>query len=382
MWTGLTICSDSNLDRALPNAIVYFGQKIMGVSKRNTGAFRMPAEWEPHEATWLAWPHNYRDWPGKTSAIKWVYIEIIRLLYQHEKVHIIVEDKNQEASVRSKLRMANIDFCNVNFFHFTTDRSWVRDSGPTFITDETKLSAVCWKFNAWARYKNWKYDYWLNQKIARASDATVRKVSWRGVSVVLEGGSIDVNGLGTLLTTEECLLGRDQPRNLGVTRKDYERIFFEQLGIQKVLWLRGGIVGDDTGGHIDSVARFVGPSTILVSTDKNQEDINHQILKSNLERLQVSTDQDGRHFQVVELPMPRPLFFDGCRLPASYANFYIANGVVLVPTFNDPNDRIALSIIERLFPEREVCGIHSVDFVWGLGTIHCVTQQQPITPKK
>ena len=354
----------------------------MDVSKRcKTGTFRMPAEWEHHEATWLAWPHNYRDWPGKLSAIKWVYVEIIRLLYRHEKVYIIVEGKKQEANVRSKLSMANIDLDNVKFFHFATDRSWVRDSGPTFITAETKLSTVCWKFNAWARYKNWKRDCWLNHKIARASGATVRRASWRGIPVVLEGGSIDVNGLGTLLTTEECLLGCDQPRNSGVTREDYERIFSKQLGVQKVLWLRGRIVGDDTGGHIDSVARFVGPSTIVVSTEKDQEDINHQVLKSNLEKLQVSTDQDGRHLQVVELPMPRPLFFDGCRLPASYANFYIANGVVLVPTFNDPNDRTALSIIERLFPGREVCGIHAVDFVWGLGTIHCVTQQQPTTPK-
>ena len=337
----------------------------------------MPAEWEAHEATWLAWPHNNRDWPGKFGAVGWVYVEIVRLLHRHERVCIVVEDAKREARARRQLDKAGVDSARVEFFRFATDRSWLRDSGPTFVVAGEEASTICWRFNAWARYSNWNRDRRVNSKIASAAGATAREPKWAGRTVVLEGGAIDVNGLGTLLTTEECLLGGDRPRNPGMTREDYEQLFAKQLGVRHVLWLWRGIAGDDTGGHVDDLARFVGPRTVVAAVETDRGDINHGALQENLRRLREMADQDGRPLEVVELPMPRPLYFDGCRLPASYANFYIANGLVLAPTFNDPNDRIALATIEALFPDREVCGIHAVDFAWGFGTIHCATQQQP-----
>ena len=345
--------------------------------KQQAATPRMPAEWEPHEATWLAWPHNQSDWPGKFGAIGWVYVEIVRLLHRHERVCIVVENAKREARARRQLDKAGVDSARVEFFRFATDRSWLRDSGPTFVVGGEEASTICWRFNAWARYGNWKRDRRLNRKISAAVGAGVREPEFGGKTVVLEGGAIDVNGLGTLLTTEECLLTGERARNPGMTRENYEQLFAKQLGVRHVLWLGRGIAGDDTGGHIDDLARFVGPRTVVTVVETDRGDANYQALQENLRRLQAMTDQGGRTLEVVELPMPRPLFFDGCRLPASYANFYIANGLVLAPTFNDPNDRIALATIEALFPDREVCGIHAVDFVWGFGTIHCATQQQP-----
>ena len=338
---------------------------------------RMPAEWEPHDATWLAWPHNHRDWPGKFAAIGWVYVEMVRLLHRHERVFIVVEDARRQERARRQLERAGVDLSRVEFFRFSTDRSWLRDSAPTFVVYGENVAGVCWRFNAWARYGNWKHDRRLNRRIATAVDADVRAPKFGAKAVVLEGGAIDVNGLGTLLTTEECLLTGARARNPGMTRDDYEKLFVEHLGARHVLWLGQGIAGDDTGGHVDDVARFVGPTTVVTAVEAQRRDENYRPLLDNLQRLQAMTDQDGRALEVVELPMPRPLYFDGRRLPASYANFYIANGTVLVPTFNDPNDRVAMSTIERMFPDREVCGIHAVDFVWGFGTIHCATQQQP-----
>ena len=345
--------------------------------KQQSPTPRMPAEWEAHEATWLAWPHNNRDWPGKFGAVGWVYVEIVRLLHRHERVCIVVEDAKREARARRQLDKAGVDSARVEFFRFATDRSWVRDSGPTFVVAGEAASTICWRFNAWARYGNWKRDRRLNRKISAAVGASVREPKFGGKTVVLEGGAIDVNGLGTLLTTEECLLAGERARNPGMARRDYEQLFAKQLGVRHVLWLGRGIAGDDTGGHVDDLARFVGPRTVVAAVETDCGDINHGALQENLRRLREMTDQNGRALEVVELPMPRPLYFDSCRLPASYANFYIANGLVLVPTFNDPNDRIALATIGALFPDREVCGIHAVDFVWGFGTIHCAAQQQP-----
>ena len=338
---------------------------------------RMPAEWEPHEATWLAWPHNHRDWPGKFAAIGWVYVEMVRMLHRREKVRILVEDDGREERARRQLDRAGVDLSRVEFFRFATDRSWLRDSGPTFVSAANRLAAVCWRFNAWGRYENWKRDRRVNRMIADAAGAAVRDPRCGGQTVVLEGGAIDVNGEGTLLTTEACLLGGERPRNPGMTPADYERIFAECLGIRRVLWLGKGIAGDDTGGHVDDLARFVDPRTIAAAVETNRNDANFRALRDNLERLKTMTDQDGRRLEIVELPMPRRLPFDGCRLPASYANFYIANGLVLAPTFNDPHDRVALAVLEALFPDREVCGVHAVDFVWGFGTLHCAAQQQP-----
>ena len=292
-------------------------------------------------------------------------------------VCIVVEDAKREARIRRRLERAGVDLARVRFFRFATDRSWVRDSGPSFVADGNGVAAVCWRFNAWARYTNWKRDRRVAGKIARAAGASVREPKWGRQAVVFEGGAIDVNGLGTLLTTEECLLTGARPRNPGKVREDYEQLFAEHLGVRHVLWLGRGIAGDDTGGHVDDLARFVDSRTVVAAVETDRVDANYEALRENLQRLRAMTDQDGRRLEVVELPMPRPLFFDGCRLPASYANFYVANGLVLVPTFNDPNDRVALSTIELLFPDREVCGIHAVDLVWGFGTIHCATQQQP-----
>ncbi len=338
----------------------------------------MPAEWEPHEATWLVFPHNARDWPGKLAAVRWVYVEIIRHLHRRETICLIVQDAKAEEAAKRLLSRAGIAIARLQFTIHPTDRSWARDSGPTFVIDGADLAAVCWRFNAWAGYANWRRDAALGRAVAARAAAAPLIPRARGKTVVMEGGAIDGNGRGALLTTEECLLssGR-QARNPGLGRDDMERIFEGYLGARKVLWLNRGVAGDDTHGHIDAIARFVGPRTVAAAIETNPKDDNYEPLKENLQRLRAMTDQDGLPLEVVELPMPRPLYFEGLRLPASYVNFYIANGVVLAPTFNDPNDRAALSILAECFPDREVCGIHCVDMVWGFGTIHCAAQQQP-----
>jgi agmatine deiminase len=337
----------------------------------------MPAEWEPHEATWLAWPHESRDWPGKLPAIHWVYVEIVRLLHGREQVRILVEDARREKSVRRLLTDAGVDLDKITFFHFPTDRSWVRDSGPIFVRNRGEVAATCWRFNAWAKYDNWRRDASIPRKIARSARVRHWEPHWQDGRVVLEGGAIDVNGSGSLLTTEECLLGEVQQRNPGMSRSDWEGIFAEYLGVRHVLWLGRGIAGDDTHGHVDDLARFVAPRRVVTVVETDRRDPNYAPLRDNLRRLKNMTDQDGHRLEVVGLPMPRPLIFRGQRLPASYANFYIANGLVLVPTFNDPSDRVALRTLARLFPGREIVGVHSVDLVWGFGTLHCGTQQQP-----
>jgi len=337
----------------------------------------MPAEWTPHEATWLAWPHHAADWPGKLSAVEWVYTEIVRALYRHERVCILVENARRRERAASKLDRAGVDVSRLSFFLIPTDRSWVRDTGPLFLTGARSLAAACWRFNAWALYENWKKDDEVSERIARAAGARCWTPRLKGRRVVLEGGAIDVNGEGLLLTTEECLLGERQARNPSLGRARLEKILGDYLGVGRVLWLGRGIAGDDTHGHVDDLARFTGPRTVAACVEPDPSDANHEPLAENLRRLRSMTDLEGRPLEVVELPMPRPLYFAGRRLPASYANFYIANAAVLVPTFNDPNDRIALQTLAALFPGREVTGIHSVDLVWGFGTLHCLTQQQP-----
>lgn len=340
--------------------------------------FRMPAEWQPHAATWIAWPHQRSDWPGKFATIPWVYVEIVRHLHESEIVRILVKDGATELRVSRQLRQAGVDLARVEFFIVPTDRVWTRDYGPCFVADSAgNVAATDWDFNGWAKYKNCKHD-------ALAAEAIVSRLglpNWRptidGRRVVLEGGSIDVNGDGLLLTTEECLLSPIQARNPDFTRDDYERLFADYLGVRKVLWLGRGITGDDTHGHVDDLARFVGPRTIVTGVEENPADANYEPLRENQQRLYGMTDTEGHALEVVPLPMPAPLYFRGQRLPASYANFYIANTMVLVPTFNDPNDRRALGILADLFPGRTVRGLHAVDLVWGLGTLHCLTQQQP-----
>ena len=338
----------------------------------------MPAEWEPHEATWLAWPHNRDDWPGKYGAIAWVYTEIVRHLHRSERVDILVNDFRAERRVRRLLARAGIDLGRVRLHRIPTDRVWTRDYGPTFVVcPEGPPVLIDWRFNAWAKYPNWQRDDEVNRHLRAVLRLRGRQPRVGRRRVVLEGGSIDVNGVGCLLTTEECLLSDVQERNPGLGRADYERVFADHLGVKKVLWLGRGIAGDDTHGHVDDLARFVGPRTVVAGVEDDPSDANYEPLQENLERLRGMTDQDGRRLEVVPLPLPETVMFAGQRLPASYANFYIANDRVIVPTFNDVNDRRALGILAELFPGRTVVGIHAVDLVWGLGTLHCLTQQQP-----
>jgi agmatine deiminase len=339
--------------------------------------FRMPAEWEPHAATWLAWPHNPDDWPGKFEPVCWAYVEIVRALTRHEPVNLIVPT-DPAAGPGDRLSRAGIPPDRVRLWTLPTDRSWVRDCGPTFVVNDRGQRAVLdWHFTAWAKYPNWTRDDRIPEVVAAGLGLPRWQPTCRGHRVVLEGGGLDVNGAGTLLTTEECLLGKTQERNPAMGRHDYERVFADYLGVRKVIWLGRGIVGDDTHGHVDDLARFVNPTTVVSVVENDPRDENYEALQENLERLRGASAADGRPLTVVPLPMPRPLVFDGVRLPASYANFYIANGVVIVPTFNDPADRVALATLAELFPGREVVGIHSVDLVWGLGTLHCLTQQEP-----
>jgi agmatine deiminase len=408
----------------------------------------MPAEWEPHAATWLAWPHHHGDWPGRFEPIPWVYAEIIRSLAQHERVELIVNNASAEKQARTVLKRGDAFSKNVHFYRWPTNRVWTRDSGCIFVTEcgasaparekhaahtqaglarivrtilekthfnfepaqgqrersesrranreahdlsradkqsrgrwalspEAPLLALKFRFNAWAKYSNWRHDEKLGSQMAKSAHAQeIRPLSAK-TRVVLEGGAIDVNGHGTLLTTEECLLSKVQQRNPRMTRVHYEKLFADYLGAPNVIWLGRGISGDDTHGHVDDLTRFVSKDTVVTMVEPNSKDVNHAPLRANLRRLQAARDQDGKPLNIAEIPMPQPVVFEGRRLPASYANFYIANGIVLAPVFNRPNDRIALNTLAQLFPKRQVIPIYSGDFIWGFGAMHCMTQQQP-----
>ncbi|HKP86367.1 MAG TPA: agmatine deiminase family protein [Blastocatellia bacterium] len=343
--------------------------------------FAMPAEWDRHEATWIGWPHNRTDWPGKIAPIQWVYGEITRKLAADEIVRIIVESERHETAARRTLARAGADLSRVEFFRFPTNRGWTRDFGPIFVKRKrapSEVAIVRFRFNAWAKYSDWQKDDRVPERAARSLGLRVFHARQGGREMVLEGGSIDVNGRGTILTTEECLLDQQtQARNPGMSREEVEAAFANFLGATNTLWLGRGIAGDDTHGHVDDLCRFVGPRTVVLCREDDPADYNHRPLEENRERLEGMRLEDGSKIEVVPLPMPAPLTFGGQRLPASYANFYISNAAVLVPTFNDPNDRAALGILGELFADRPVIGIHAVDLVWGLGTLHCLTQQQP-----
>ncbi len=340
--------------------------------------YRMPAEWEPHSATWLAWPHELTDWPGKFAPIPWVYAEIVRHLARVERVRILVNDRAAEVKAESVLKKAHADLGSVEFIRVPTDRGWIRDFGPIFVKNATgEVAATHWLFNAWAKYDNARKDCVAFTRANADLKHRVWQPEHKKRRVVLEGGSIEVNGRGTLLTTEECLLSEVQARNPGCSREEIATIFRDYLGATNVLWLRNGITGDDTHGHVDDLARFTNASTVVIALEENRADANYAPLHENLARLKEMRDQDGQPLRVETLPMPAPVFFDGQRLPASYANFYIANKLVLVPTFNDPNDRVALNILASLFPDRKIIAIACRDLVLGLGTIHCMTQQEP-----
>jgi agmatine deiminase len=402
----------------------------------------MPAEWEPHEATWLGWPHELTDWPSKFAPIPWAFAEIVRHLTRVERVNLLVENRAARSRVKAILRKSGADLDAITFFDVPTDRGWMRDSGPIGVVtsdqperpvvplrDENakqisrsalfppedrrddkaqdRTALLNFGFNGWAKYDDYKKDAKVAARLASEIDgrphtkqvrqtrsivplrgksaaaANAKNPSsailpmQRGRHVVLEGGSIDVNGRGTLLTTEECLLSGVQERNPGFTRDDYAEVFRRYLGVSNVLWLHKGIAGDDTHGHVDDLARFVNASTVVTVFADDSADANYEPLAENLALLRSMKDQDGNALRVETLPMPEAVVFDGQRLPASYANFYIANKIVLVPTFNDPADRIALDKLATLFPDRAIRPVYCRDLVLGLGTIHCMTQQLP-----
>lgn len=341
--------------------------------------YRFPAEFEPHAATWIAWPHHEPDWPGKLEPIPWVYAEIVRVLAAHERVEILCHDESVKADAQKALAAHEVD-PNYRLHVVPNDRVWLRDSAPTgVIGDDGQVSLANWKFNAWAKYDNFA----LDEKIGAAVEQITKLSRFEpkrpdsGARVVLEGGAIDTDGQGTLLVTEECLLSTVQERNPGLTRDEYEQVFRDALGIRHTIWLGEGCVGDDTHGHVDDIARFTAPDVVVLAYEEDPADENHLRSVDNYERLELVAGDRGA-LRIVKLPYPRPVVMDGQRLPASYANFYIANGVVIVPTFNDRNDRVALNTLADLFPGRQVVGIHAVDLVWGLGTLHCLTQQQPL----
>jgi agmatine deiminase len=347
-----------------------------------TSRYRMPAEWAPHRATWISWPHHEPDWPGKLGPIPWVYAEIARVLAAHEGVEILCHSEEVREAAHAALTAHRVDAARIRLHIVPTDRVWLRDSAPTAVHDASgRVVLVNWGFNAWAKYDNWQRDAAVGPSIAKITGLPLEQPQRPDASgrVVLEGGGIEVNGAGLLLVTEEWLLSEVQDRNPGLTRDDYERIFAEWLGIRRTIWLGEGCVGDDTHGHVDDIARFVDAETVVIAVERDPADENHERSIDNLRRLELASGSGGvGRLRIVTLPFPRPVVMNGERLPASYANFYIANGVVLAPTFNDANDRVALNALAELMPSHRVIGIHAVDLVWGLGTLHCLTQQEPL----
>ncbi|GGF13370.1 agmatine deiminase family protein [Flavobacterium limi] len=339
---------------------------------------RFPAEWEKQQGIILCFPHNGNDWPGKYEAVQWAFIEFIKKVATFETVFLVVADEKLKEKVFEMLERARVNIVNVSFIIHKTNRSWMRDSGPIIVKNGSEREALNFNFNGWAKYKNYQLDKFVPVKIADFINIPLTQVIYKGKPVIVEGGAIDVNGKGTLLTSEECLMHPTiQVRNPGFTKEDYEAVFKEYLGITNVIWLGDGIEGDDTHGHIDDLCRFVNEDTIvtIVETDKN--DSNYKPLQDNLKRLQNAKLENGKSPVIVALPMPKRVDFEDLRLPASYANFLILNKCVLVPTFNDSNDRVALNILSECFPDREVIGISCIDFIWGFGTLHCLSQQIP-----
>jgi agmatine deiminase len=375
--------------------------------------YTMPAEWEPHEATWLGWPHNASDWPGKFETVPWVYGEMVRKISAGEKIVLIVRHKADENFARRVFKQVGVDLRKIKFATHPTNRGWTRDTGPIFVkkspkskvqSPKSETAIVHFHFNGWAKYDNWRKDTKVPEtaarilgkklfhakcisegraprvpKIERGSGTRITRPSELSRNFVIEGGGIELNGRGTLISTEECYLDpKIQVRNPGLGKKEIEATLKNYLGVKNIFWLAKGPKGDDTHGHIDDICRFVNAKTLVLVREKNPRDENYKPLAENWERIQDLRLEDGGKPEVVELPMPAPLYFDGVRLPASYANFYICNAAVIVPTFNDPNDRVALGILGELFRDRPVVGIHAVDLVWGFGSLHCLTQQQPV----
>ena len=344
----------------------------------STNNRRFPAEWEKQEGILLCFPHDGKDWPGKYEAIQWAFVEFIKKVATFEKVFLIVANEKLKEKVSEILENAHVSISNVSFIIHKTNRSWMRDSGPIIVKNGRKREALNFNFNGWAKYKNIQLDKFVPSKVANFIDIPLTTVTYKGKPVIVEGGAIDVNGKGTLLTSEECLMHPTiQVRNPNFTKTDYEAVFKEYLGITNVIWLGDGIEGDDTHGHIDDLCRFINEDTIVTIVESDVNDANYKPLQDNLKRLQNAKLENGKSPKIVTLPMPKRLDFEGLRLPASYANFLILNNCVLVPTFNDSNDRIALNILADCFPNREIIGISAVDLIWGFGSLHCLSQQIP-----
>jgi agmatine deiminase len=338
--------------------------------------YRMPAEWEPHEATWLSWPKDPLTWPNRVPQAQEVFARMIEALTPQEKVHLLVDDGEMEDEVRKKLSSKKVNEKNLFLHPIKTVDSWIRDYGPNFLVGATGRSPTlaynCWTFNAWGE----KYDTLMKDNGIPKRIFHLLNLPLFEPGIVLEGGSIDVNGQGCVLTTEQCLLNKN--RNPQLFKNEIEEYLKNFLNVSKVLWLGEGIVGDDTDGHIDDITRFVSEDTVVTAIEEDPSDDNYQPLQDNLERLKLMKDPKGNPFNIFTLPMPGPVLDDeGERLPASYANFYIANGVVLAPLYRHENDGKALEILKGLFPDRKVTGIECNDLIFGMGAIHCVTQQQP-----
>lgn len=342
------------------------------------GKRRFPAEWEQQKGVLLCFPHNGKDWPGKFGAIKWAFVEYIIKVAAFETVFLVVASEAHRKNVTEMLEMAHVDLSKVSFIVHKTNRSWMRDSGPIMVKNGTQREALNFNFNGWAKYNNWQLDKHVPSLVAKHVNVPMTQVTYKGKKVILEGGALEVNGKGTLITTEECLLHPSiQVRNVGFTKADYEAIFEEYFGVTNTIWLGDGVQGDDTHGHVDDLCRFVNADTVVTVVETDPKNKNYKPLQENLKRLQKAVLEDGSPLKVVELPMPKTILFEGLELPASYANFLIINGAVLVPTFNDPKDRLALNILSDCFPDREIFGINCIDLIWGFGTLHCLSQQIP-----
>ena len=349
-----------------------FNEVIFNSSPKKNG-YRFPAEWAKHEATWLSWPHKEASWPGKLETIYEPYCQFIKIIAEGEKVRINVNDEATKAFATPKLEKVGADLTNIEFYFQPTNDAWCRDHGPAFLlnAEGSKKAVVDWGYNAWGdKYPPYDLDDVIPTRIAQHFELPLYNPE-----IVMEGGSVEFNGAGTILTTTACLLNEN--RNPHLNKEQIEQYLMEFYGAEQVLWLGDGIVGDDTDGHIDDITRFVNEDTVLTVVESNPLDENYLLLQENLEALKAMRLLNGKPLNIVKLPMPSPVIHEDTRLPASYANFYIANSAVIVPTFRDVNDKIALEIIQRVFPDRKVVGIDSTDIIWGLGSFHCLSQQEP-----
>lgn len=340
-------------------------------------SYRLPAEWEEHKSILIMFPYNGKDFPGKLQPVKWAFVEYIKKISFSEHVTVLVHDDDHKEAVGLLLEESAANMPNIELVIYATQRTWMRDSGPITVLDQNQKPVILdFKFNAWARYTYHRCDDFIPQFISKIRKEPFVMPEHNGQRVVLEGGAIDVNGKGTLLCTEECLMSdTEQVRNPGFTKQDYEEVFNKYFGVTNVIWLGQGIYGDDTHGHVDDFCRFVNEDTVVICHEENEQDINYQALDDNLNRLDGALLQNGKPLKFVTLPMPSAVVYKNLRLPASYANFLITNHSVLVPTYNDANDRVALNILADLFPTRKVIGINAVDIVWGLGSLHCLSHE-------